>query len=235
MGVSVKSRPKYQEENNNPYSGLYNNPCRELFHIRQKRSVLSLYNQLFHSQYQSRKYCYTSCHTYKHSLGHYYSQIETQGEGHEAKGQKACYCGYRTSCNRVKGFGDSLSHGLLPLNSSVVPLLPVAVPEEYGIVHGYSQLQNSRYCLCDIRYISKEPVCSHVVYYRNSYADNEHHRQHPGIHKQRHYHHCQNSGNGYVYRLLGFSQFLQVCYKGAHSAQEAVFTSELSDILNSFY
>ena len=123
-------------------------------------------------------------HTKDNAFHHNDTQIKTKGKAHETKSQKTCDGSYGAADYGFDGSGDGFCHGFVVIIWQSFQLFQVTVPQENGVIHGHTQLQDCTQCFGEVGYFSGENVASQVI--ENGHADacKKQHGNQEGFHGQ---------------------------------------------------
>ena len=138
--VSVVGRGDQKQEDKQEYRKYAAHLLGKGRHIGYQGPMAGRLQRLVEQQYERRQHCYAAYHAQKHPLRHDEAEVAPQGEGHKAQRGKA-----RNGSGGAADDGQECvaycgGHGLLAVRYGP-QLFVVAVPEEYGVVHGDGKLQ----------------------------------------------------------------------------------------------
>ena len=141
MGVAPDCRPQQGQEKDQPDPVMPGDETAQSFEVRQQWSVTGLQQDLIHAEDHGRQDCYAGDYAKAYALGHDNAQIQAQCETHETQGDKSGNGSDRAAYDGTECLLDRGCHGVVFLFPRV-QLGFITVPEENGIVHGDTQLQD---------------------------------------------------------------------------------------------
>ena len=103
------------------------------------------------------------------------------------------------------------------------------MPQEDGVIHRDTQLQNCRKGFCDIGDRSEEDIRSKVVENCHSDACEKQKRNQPAVHRQHQYHNRERHCHHDVDRRFCLGEVFRINEYGTHAGQEAPLICECPD------
>ena len=206
--LGVNGRQKQQQKHRQKLDTVADNKAIDLVKAGNQGAVPVPFNLPVKYQKQGRQHKNDGGHAQHHALGHDNADVPSQGELHEAQSRKARNGGQRAAGKRAEGRHNGLGHGVPPVLMPLT-LLPIAMVEENGVVHGDTQLEHRRDGLSDIRNLPHKYICAKIIEDGHADAGKEHKGQHGGFQRHRHrrqgQHHRQRHIDGQlpVHQVLG--------------------------------